>query len=245
MYRHLPNIITLLNLFFGCCALVFIFQQQFLPAFLCVFLGGIADYTDGLIARQLNVDTSLGKELDSLADMVTFGIVPGAILYVLLADGLRADINEPVGLTIAALPAFILTIFAAMRLAKFNLDTRQTEEFLGLPTPGCTVFVVGLMLVYELNTYELRSLISSPEFLYPTIGILSCLLISEIPMFSMKFKGAGWRGNEKRYAFMALAAVLLVLFRELGLSLLMALYVLFSVLFNWMSPMQKQSLKSS
>ena len=201
-----------------------------------IFLGGVADYTDGLLARSLKVNTPIGKELDSLADMVTFGIVPGAILYVLLSNGLKSEISEPAGLTVAALPAFLLSIFAALRLAKFNLDTRQTNDFIGLPTPSCTMFVVGLMLIYELNSYGLKSFISSPGFLYPTILILSYLLVSEVPMFSMKFKGKQWKGNENRYAFLGIAVILLVIFRELGFSLLIALYVLFSVLQNWMIP---------
>ncbi|MEM1319889.1 MAG: CDP-diacylglycerol--serine O-phosphatidyltransferase [Bacteroidota bacterium] len=227
MRKYLPHIITLFNLFCGCCAIVYVFNAQFITAFWLVFIGGIADYSDGLVARQLNVKSALGKELDSMADMVTFGIVPGVILYVLLASG---EGPLPSGqVVLKALPAFLLSVFAGLRLARFNLDQRQTEDFIGLPTPATTVFVVGIMLIYEFDTYGLRQWVSNPALLYPIILLFSYLLVAEIPMFSLKFKGMRWKGNEKRFVFLGLGILLLFLIKEAAFSLGIILYVLFSV----------------
>ncbi|MEM9917701.1 MAG: CDP-alcohol phosphatidyltransferase family protein [Bacteroidota bacterium] len=229
MVRKLPHIITLLNLYCGCCALVFIFQLQFTYAFLFILFGALADWGDGLVARALNIKSDLGKELDSLADMVTFGMVPGAILYMLLMQGFEIDRATFKGLSIGALPAFIVTLFAAYRLAKFNLDTRQTDSFIGLPTPSCTMFVVGLMLIYEFDTFGLRDWVTKPFVLYPIILTLSYLLIAELPMFSLKFKSMKWQGNETRFTFLLLAMVLLIVVREATFSIIVVLYVLFSL----------------
>ncbi|MEL6862862.1 MAG: CDP-alcohol phosphatidyltransferase family protein [Bacteroidota bacterium] len=230
MRKRLPNIITLLNLFCGCCALFLVFRYQYEAAFVFVFLGGLADYMDGLVARWLKVDTVLGKELDSLADMVTFGLVPGAILYTLLAQGIETDPLGKNSLTLGALPAFVLTLFSALRLAKFNLDTRQSDDFIGMPTPSSTVFVLGLMLIYEFDSFGLRTWVSHPIFLYVVVAALSFLLVAEIPMTSLKFKNSGWKGNERRYILLILGLGLLVGLRELGLSLIIFLYALFSII---------------
>ena len=229
MYRQLPHIITLTNLFCGCCALLFIFHHQYPQAFFFVLWGAIADFADGLVARMLDVKTALGRELDSLADMITFGMVPGAMLYMLLADSMESDGLEGAGITIAALPAFLVTLAAAYRLAKFNLDTRQTEGFIGLPTPSCTIFVVGLLMIYEFDSFGLREFITKPLFLYPVILVLSYLLIAELPMFSLKFKHANWKGNEPRFIFLGLTLLLLLSIRELTFSVIIVLYVLFSI----------------
>ncbi|MEO1515648.1 MAG: CDP-alcohol phosphatidyltransferase family protein [Bacteroidota bacterium] len=231
MLRKIPHLITLLNLLCGCAALVFAFQQQFLAVFACIFVGGLADWGDGLVARLLNVKSELGKELDSLADMTTFGIVPGAVLYQLLSLH-SGDAPAEEGLSLLAMPGFTVSLFAAYRLAKFNLDTRQTESFIGLPTPSCTAFVVGLMLIYEFDTFGLGEWVTHPGFLYPITIILSYLLIAELPMFSLKFKNAHWKGNEVRFTFIILAVILLITIQEATFSLMVILYVLFSLVDN-------------
>lgn len=231
MKKNIPHIITSINLFCGCCALACIFYQQFFQAFLFLFVGAWADYFDGLAARVLKVKSELGKELDSLADMVSFGVVPGAIIYMLLVRGLDKNFEEfPQYLILAALPAFLITVFAALRLAKFNLDTRQSENFIGLNTPSCTIFTVGLMLIYHYDSYGLKEVVISPFFLYPTILVLSYLLIAELPMFSFKFKSFQWAGNESRFIFVLLAILLLFIFKEVAFSLIILMYVLFGVL---------------
>lgn len=226
MKKHIPNTITLLNLFCGCCALVSILNSQFILAAWLLLVAILADYLDGAVARLLDVKSTLGKELDSMADMVSFGVVPGMILYVLLIKGLGGQENE---LVWAASPAFLLSAFAGLRLAKFNLDTRQDDHFLGLPTPSCTLFVVGLMLVYEFNSYGLATWSINPVFLYGCIILLSFLLVSELPMFHLKFSAITWNGNEVKLTFTFLAFILLILLKEAALSLLIFLYVLVNV----------------
>ena len=200
MLKSLPNIITLVNLFCGCCALLSVLNEQFISAFILLFVAGIADYSDGLVARRLKVNSPLGKELDSLADMVSFGVVPGAILYVLIALSLDKSVNGDI--VWQAVPGFGLTLFACLRLAKFNLDTRQSENFIGLNTPAATIFVTGMMLVCETDQLGLKEFILEPWLLYIVTAFLSFLLVAEIPMISFKFKGLQWRGNEPRFIFM-------------------------------------------
>lgn len=230
MKKNIPNIITAINLFCGCCALACIFYGQFFNAFLFTFVGAWADYLDGLVARSLKVKSELGKQLDSLADMVSFGVVPGAIIYMLLVSGMTKNFEPfPQYLILAGLPAFLVTVFAAVRLAKFNIDTRQSEDFIGLNTPACTIFTLGLMLMYHYDSYGLRSLVSSPWFLYSTVVVLSYLLVAELPMFSFKFKSFKWKGNEMRFIFLLLSLLFLIIFKEVALSLVIVMYVLFGI----------------
>jgi CDP-diacylglycerol--serine O-phosphatidyltransferase len=238
MKKNIPHIITSINLFCGCCALACIFYGRFFDAFIFLFVGAWADYLDGMAARTLKVKSDLGRELDSLADMVSFGVVPGAIVYMLLVRGMIKNFQEfPHYLILAGLPAFIITVFAAVRLAKFNIDTRQSENFIGLNTPSCTIFTVGLMLIYHYDSYGLRELVISPWFLYPIIPILSYLLIAEIPMFSFKFKQFKWAGNEMRFTFLILALISLIILKEVAFSLIIILYVLLALFFP--SPVKK------
>jgi len=203
MRKQIPNMITLLNLFCGCSALINILYGDFLNAFTFIFIGGLADYSDGMVARWLNVKSPFGKELDSIADMVTFGVVPGAILYMLInfrltaanvGDNLSDQLVLEQSFSWLALPAFFVSAFAAIRLAKFNLDTRQSEQFIGLNTPACTMFVVGIMLIFQFDSFGLRPIVSNLYFLYALIPILSFLLVSELPMMAFKFKGLKWKG---------------------------------------------------
>ena len=184
---------------------------------LCVFgflfVGGIADYADGMIARWLKVKSPLGKELDSLADMVSFGVVPGAIIYMLLTKSEISMGSEPL-IYWWALPGFLISVFAGLRLAKFNLDERQIEEFMGLNTPTCAMFIAGLMLIYHYNTAGLSEFVTEPLFLYSVVIVFSFLLIAEIPMFSFKFKGLKWRGNGKPDCLYYFSAFFIILFKS-------------------------------
>lgn len=226
--QHIPNAITLLNLFFGCCALVSLLDGHYLTAFWLIVAAVAADYADGLVARLLGVHSELGKELDSIADMVSFGVVPGAIYYSLLLAALGLDGES--GLAYAALPGFVVSVFSGFRLAKFNLDTRQTEGFIGLPTPSSTMFAVGLMLIYALDSYGSGQwVIASPALLYTIIAIQAYLLVSEVPMFALKFKSLSWKGNEVQFIFAGIAVLLLVFTRELAFSAVVLLYVGFSI----------------
>ncbi len=227
MKKHIPNAITLVNLFLGSCAMVTVLNGEFLMTFYLLVFAGIADWLDGGAARLLNVSSAIGKELDSLADMISFGLVPGAILYMLLLIGING--TSILTLSWEATPAFLLTAFSGYRLAKFNLDERQSENFIGMATPSATVFIVGLMLTYHFDYYGMKSLVTNQWFLYAIIALFSWLLNVEIEMFSFKFKSFKWKGNEIRIIFVILSLVLLGIFQGAGFSLAVLLYVMINL----------------
>lgn len=229
MKKNIPNAITLFNLFCGCCALASIFYGQFVQAFWFSLAGGVADYLDGTAARWLNVKSPLGKELDSIADMVSFGVVPGTILYILLVKGLKGMDELPIELTLVAAPAFLVSVFSGLRLAMFNLDTRQTDNFIGVPTPAATLYTLGLLLIFHFDTYGLAEFVTNPVFLGINIVALSYLLVSEIPMFSFKFKKLTWKGNEIRFVFLGASVLALLFLQEFAFFLMILIYVLLGV----------------
>lgn len=229
MRRHLPNAITLLNLFCGACACLCLLYGRLEWAIGLVAIGALADLLDGMLARWLKVHSELGKQLDSLADMVSFGLVPGIILYGLIAASFQG--HWPRDLEVRALPAFLITLFAALRLGKFNLDERQTEGFIGLPTPACTLFMIGLLEMYLSPGIFARFF--QPITYYLLVMLFSALMVSEIPMFSFKFKSLQWAGNEIRIIFAAIAGVILVLWSIAGLALVVLLYVLISIFIHF------------
>ncbi|QIX62128.1 CDP-diacylglycerol--serine O-phosphatidyltransferase [Hymenobacter sp. BT18] len=226
MKRHLPNAITCLNLFSGCLALVQVFAGRLDYAAYLIVLAAVFDFFDGLLARALHVSSPIGKDLDSLADMTSFGVVPGAVLYWLLGQALPAT-GLPGWL---AYLGFVVTVFSGVRLAKFNNDTRQTTSFIGLPTPANTLLVVSLPLILLHDSYSLRSVILNPWVLLGLTLLLSYLLIAEIPLFALKFKNFGWQDNSLRFIFVLLAAGLLAALGAAAVPLIILLYVLLSVL---------------
>ena len=164
--------------------------------------------------------------------MVSFGVVPGVILYTLISNHPIAEDYVFENINLLALPAFSVTLFSCVRLAKFNLDTRQTEDFIGLNTPSVTMFVTGLMLIYHFDSFGMGEMVYHPYILYPTILILSYLLIAELPMFSMKFKGIKWSGNKRRIVFMIIGLLAVIFLREVAFSLMIGLYILFALFEN-------------
>lgn len=246
MKKHLPNIVTLLNLFFGCCALVCIFSTEFISATIFLIISGFCDYFDGTLARILGIKSDFGKEVDSLADMVSFGVVPGAIVYMMLVlvhEAGSIDYFTPTDLSQnifklhpAALPAFVISAFSCYRLAKFNLDTRQTENFIGLATPANTMFFLGLLFVAKYDTLGLGNVVLNPYFLYLLIPISSYLLISEIPMFSLKLKGFIWKGNELRFIFTFISIAMILLFKGAAFAFIIAFYVILNILLSFVKP---------
>ena len=221
----IPNVVTLINLMAGSTAVVAFLHGQSELGIVLVVVSGLADFADGLVARALGVQLELGKQLDSLADVISFGLVPGVILYTLLRDTPAVDW--------AAVPAFVLTAFAAYRLGSFNLDTRQEMGFIGMPTPACTLLVVGYFLWIDQDAFGLASLFSESYLLYPLIALLSYLMVAELPMFSLKFKARRWGGNEIKFIFAAIAVVALIGLRELALLPIMVLYILLSLGQYW------------
>lgn len=223
--KHIPNTLTCANLVCGCTATHFAFLGRYEVALLCIIAGAVFDFFDGFAARLLHVSSPIGKELDSLADCVTFGFAPSAMLYHLL----QQLHPEGMSLTIAtALPyvAFVMAAFSALRLAKFNLDERQTTGFIGLPTPANALFwgalIVSTHTFWKQQDWSLAALI--------VLCLFSCwILVSEVPMFALKFKHFGLRGNELRYGFILLSAILLACFGIVGFSAIIVCYILLSL----------------
>ena len=233
MKKHLPNAVTCLNLLCGCLALKYIFAGELEIGAWLVAAAAVADFADGLLARALRVSSAIGKDLDSLADMVSFGVVPGAILLQLLLKSLispEPGLHNLVGLG-GYLPffGFLVTIFSALRLAKFNNDTRQTTSFIGLPTPACTLVVASLPLILSYDNFGLKAVILNPWLLLGLTVLLSGLLVAELPLFALKFKSLRWADNRRRFIFMLLAAGLLLVLRAAAVPLVVLLYVLLSV----------------
>jgi CDP-diacylglycerol--serine O-phosphatidyltransferase len=242
--RHIPNTITCGNLFCGCLAVVKCFEGDLVWAAYLVGLAALLDFFDGFAARMLRVTSAIGKDLDSLADMVTFGLVPGLVMFKLILNAnlfsQALDIYPPDSSAIASahyLPAyiaFIIPVLSAVRLAKFNNDTRQTVTFIGLPTPANGIFICSLPLILDYNPQTfLLPLMMSPWALIVLSCVMAFLLLAEIPLFSLKFKTFSWLGNRTRYIFLLSCVFLFVLFKFVGLPLSIILYVVFSVAENF------------
>ena len=223
MKKHIPNTITCCNLISGCIATYYAFQGDFLMALLFIIIGAVFDFFDGMSARLLGVSSPIGKELDSLADDITFGFAPSAIVF-----GFLSPLTSQVSPLIAFL-AFIMAAFSALRLAKFNLDERQALGFIGLPTPANALFwgslIVGLQQ-HDIAFSGMEWVILVGTF------ISSYLLIAEIPMFALKFKHWGWKGNEIKYIFVLSCIPLLLFLGVSGFAAIIAWYVVLSVIAN-------------
>jgi CDP-diacylglycerol--serine O-phosphatidyltransferase len=232
--KHLPNTLTCINLLCGCLALTFIFRGDLVMGAYLIGIAAVADFFDGLLARALRVSSPIGKDLDSLADMVSFGVVPGAIVYKLLIEAMglgpgHGDFELPSLMLFLPCLGFVISIFSALRLAKFNNDTRQTTSFIGLPTPACTLVVASLPLILANDTFGLSPIILNQWLLLGLTVVLSGLLVAELPLFALKFKNLRWLGNRRRFIFVALALGLVIWLRAAGVPLAVLLYVLLSV----------------
>ncbi len=227
---NIPNLLTLINLFSGCMAIVFAFSYRLDWIPFCVAVSLVADFFDGMAARALKTPQGIGKELDSLADIVSFGVVPSVVIFQLLFQFWETKNTADIANFAISSPAFFIALFAALRLAKFNVDERQTSGFIGLATPAATIFVVGILLVFLYNSFGLSALIFQPFVLYGIVVALCFLMIAEIPMFSFKLKSFGWKGNEIQVIFILLVAVLVVTLKFAAVPLSILLYVLFSII---------------
>ena len=232
--RQIPNIITLLNLFCGCIALVFAFDSNFEMAFLFVCLGIFLDFFDGFFARLFKVSSPLGLQLDSLADMVTSGVVPGTVMFFMVSNALN---NPEVGIQNfkfwISLSGFIITLGSCYRLANFNIDTRQTDSFIGLPTPANALFILSLPLILKYSEVEMvNNLLQTPIFLVAITLLSAFILNAEIPLFSLKIKSFNLKDNGLTLFFLSVSSVLLILFQFLGLAMVIVFYVGLSVLNN-------------
>ncbi len=217
MKKRLPNVITCANLFSGCVGIVFAFKGDLFSAAYCVLVSGIFDFFDGMVARLLNVKSNIGKELDSLADIVSFGLLPGVVLFQLLKQSdLSAGYIPYLG--------FIITIFSALRLAKFNIDERQTIDFIGLNTPMNTLFIISLPFIEA--DYPL--VIKSGWFLMGVIALNSFLLVSEMKIFSLKFSGLNWQKDKVKFIFLIISAILIAVLRFTATPFILVLYIVLS-----------------
>ena len=224
--KHIPNLITLLNLLCGCIALVYVSRLDFEMAFYFVCLGIFLDFFDGFFARLFKVSSPLGLQLDSLADMVTSGVVPGYVMFYLLT-------NSHYGLlTTSILPycGFIITLGSCYRLANFNIDTRQTDSFIGLPTPANALFVLSLPLISDtFGSGVFYDLLRNQWVLLIITAVSAYILNAEIPLFSLKIKKFSFADNALQIGFLLSSLLLLFWFQFLGITLVIVFYVLLSV----------------
>lgn len=245
--KYIPNLLTLLNLLSGTIAVYFAVKEELVIAAGFVFLGILFDFFDGFAARILKVQGELGKQLDSLADVVTSGVVPGIVLFQLISKSVENKSWENAVNSVlktgnehyftstffVSLIGLLFTMGAAYRLAKFNIDVRQTSSFIGLPTPAAALVVLSLPLILNYSGNEMvSSLIQNVWFLIGLAILLSYLMNAEIPLFSLKFKDYSWKKNKIKYLFIILTAILSAVFQFIAIPLVILLYVLLSTVEN-------------
>ncbi|MTI19622.1 CDP-diacylglycerol--serine O-phosphatidyltransferase [Fulvivirga sp. RKSG066] len=216
--KHIPNFITSCNLASGCIAITFVFKGELQIAVYLMWLSMVFDFFDGMAARLLKVSSPIGKELDSLADVVSFGVLPATIIYKLIESG------EPL-----AFVAFLVAVFSALRLAKFNTDENQETDFIGLPTPANALFLSSL--VFFKGNSDFSSFINDPVLIAITV-IFSLLLVAPIRLFSLKLKNFSWSDNKIVIIFLILSAGLIVTLGIIGLPFVILLYIALSLVKN-------------
>lgn len=229
MKKHIPNILTCLNVLSGCIACVMAFEGNYFWVVIWVIVAAVADFFDGFSARILKAYSNIGKDLDSLADMVSFGMAPALVVFRFLSDSPTLDsLSLPFAGYIPYI-SFMLVIFSALRLAKFNNDERQTSSFIGLPTPPNALFWISLCYGLSLNNTGIPDEVSFYSIIVLII-IFSLLMISEIPMFSLKVKNFGLRGNELRYLLIVLMLAAVIFGGLLGIAAGIIVYIIMSVI---------------
>ena len=217
MTRHIPNFLTCCNLLCGCIGIVFSLENESLPAIYFVLAAGLFDFFDGFAARALKVTSPIGKELDSLADMISFGLLPALVMYKMIGASSENDILPYFG--------FLIAVCSALRLAIFNVDETQHDSFKGLNTPANTIFITSLPFLPSSFSWALQK-----EVLLAITIVFSLLMVSRIDIIAFKFKDFSWRNNKLRFTFLGIAAVLLILFGLAALPFVILLYILFSLL---------------
>lgn len=233
--RNIPNGITSLNLFSGCLSVVFAFEGNLIYASYFIGLAAIFDFLDGFAARILKAYSNIGKDLDSLADVISFGLAPSIILFKLLQKALNIDnlLIENIAFSslLILLSAFLIAIFSALRLAKFNNDARQTTGFIGLPTPANAILIASfpLILANNCNT-TVYQIILDKYFLLFSIFFLCFLLISEIPMFSLKIKDLKFSSNKFQFILILSSLILIIFFKFTAIPLIIFFYIILSLI---------------
>ncbi|MDO8991562.1 MAG: CDP-diacylglycerol--serine O-phosphatidyltransferase [Daejeonella sp.] len=225
MKKHIPNSVTCLNLFSGCLGIVFAFQGNLIWASYAIVIAAVFDFFDGMLARLLKAYSDIGKELDSLADMVSFGVLPSVIIYQLFALSPQIDF----GVTWLSFSAFIIAVFSALRLAKFNIDTRQSENFIGLPTPANALLIASFPLIIGDSSTYFAGLILNQWFLVIFSIIMSLLLVAEVPLISLKFKSLKFKENLLRYILIISSVLLLLFLKFEAVPVIIIIYFLVSL----------------
>ena len=238
--KHIPNTITLLNLLAGLLALIHAFNGNYNEAFSLVCLGIFFDFWDGFFARIWKVQSPIGLQLDSLADMVTSGVVPGLVMYKMLGDiqENQAQYNlteDTYFMGVVPYLGFLITLASCYRLAKFNVDTRQTDSFIGLPTPANALLIMSIPMIQFHSEFE--GLVDALSNTYVLVGITfvsSYLLNAEIPLFSLKVKSFSWEKYKMQVVFLILSVILIALLEFIAIPIIILLYVILSVVNNTM-----------
>ncbi|GAB4404058.1 MAG: CDP-alcohol phosphatidyltransferase family protein [Bacteroidia bacterium] len=237
MKAAIPNLLTATNLFCGMLALLFVGTGAVVPASIALAVALVMDFADGFVARLLRVSSEIGKQLDSLADCVTFGVVPGFIMARMIHTSLGGTFPPERLFDLPGLPwylaGFLIAVFSALRLARFNLDTRQHDAFYGVPTPANTLLVLSCWLIQAWHPmHPLARALEHSWLLVVLSVVLSLLLVADIRLIALKFHGYGWRGNEARYLLIATALLLLLAFRIVGIPFVFLSYLVLSLADN-------------
>lgn len=231
MKKHIPNLITFGNLFAGSIACLYAFQADFLWAFIFMFIGIFFDFFDGMAARILDVKSELGLQLDSLADMVTSGLVPGIVMFHLIGKSVNPDFSfqefDFASMDVVALFGFLITLGSAYRLAKFNIDTRQTDAFIGLPTPANAIFITSLALSIE------RLPFLQNVYILCFISILSYYILNaEIKLIALKFNNLNFKENWYRFLLILISIALIISLQFLAVPIVIAFYIILSIIIS-------------
>ena len=239
MKKQIPNLLTATNLFFGMVAMVFIFIDNLTGAMIAVLISLVMDFLDGFVARMLKVQGPIGKELDSLADMVTFGAVPGMVMARLIHES-TGGLFPPEQITLSEgfpwfLLGFLITILSAFRLAKFNLDERQSDAFYGVPTPANTILIFSFWMISEWSPdFWLSNVLNNTWVLIGITAIASWLLVADIRLLALKFKNFSVADNLFRYILIGSTVILLAIFQHVGIPFIILLYLALSLVENTM-----------
>jgi len=224
--KHLPNAITCANLFSGCVGIVLAFKGELVAAGYAIFLSAIFDFFDGLASRVLKSFSGIGKDLDSLADMVSFGVLPAVIMYQIFLQAPQIDKVS----TWLNFIAFLIPVFSALRLAKFNVDTRQAENFIGLPTPANAILIASFPIIIGHHNRFYTPFLLNPYVLPVFVIVMCTLLVLEMPMMSLKFKNSDFNQNIYRYLLLLFSAILILFFKFAAVPVVILIYVILSII---------------
>ncbi len=228
--QHIPNAITCGNLVSGCLSILFLTHNMPVKAAIMIFVAGLFDFLDGFAARLLHAHSAIGADLDSLSDVVSFGVAPGFIMYWLMSRSFDLPQWCIAGINVLPCLAFLLPVFSAIRLAKFNIDSTQKTTFRGIPAPGMAIFIASLPLALS-QVHHLKDGVLSYWACLGITLIFSFMMVSRLRFFSFKMKSAKWNGNEVRWIFLLVTITSFVIFKWISLPFVMMFYVLLSIFF--------------